>query len=147
MQTCGQLEKGNTLCWERIQSLTNLFKHTKIYFLLSSLVFRRFLWLSKMVHTKVHQCWGTPSTSKSMNRVGSIPISRNSHFSRFVYRVRYLKKTLFDYGSNRLLLFKLNLTVVLSCLRKMYLFFSEKENLTSGCWSWKKFRIYLVTDY
>ena len=38
----GQQEKGNTLCWEHMWSLINLIRHTKISFLIASLVFRRF---------------------------------------------------------------------------------------------------------
>ena len=38
----GQQEKGNTLCWERMRSLTNLIRHTKISYLIGSLLFRWF---------------------------------------------------------------------------------------------------------
>ena len=37
-----QQENGNTLCWERMQSLTNLIRHTKVSYLIASLLFRRF---------------------------------------------------------------------------------------------------------
>ena len=37
-----QQEKGNTLCWERVRSLTNLVRHTKVSYLIASVVFSRF---------------------------------------------------------------------------------------------------------
>ena len=88
----GQQGKGNTLCWERIQSLTNLIRHIKIYYFIASLFFLRFRPLTtEMVYTEVPQSWGTSGTSKSTNRVSLTPSVGNSHFSILVHRVRYLK--------------------------------------------------------
>ena len=88
----GQQGKGNTLCWERIQSLTKLIRHIKIYYFIASLFFLRFRALTtEMVYTEVPQSWGTSGTSKSTNRVSLILSVGNSHFSILVHRVRYLK--------------------------------------------------------
>ena len=51
--------------------------------------------LPKWSKQRVSQSWGTPSTSKSTNRVSSIPFVRNPHFSILLHRVRYFKKFIY----------------------------------------------------
>ena len=74
------------------QSLTNLIRHTKISYLIASLVFRRFSCgtYRNGLH-RVQQGWGTPSASKSTNRVSLISFVGNPHYSILLHRVRYLK--------------------------------------------------------
>ena len=69
-----------------------LIKHTKIHYSIVTRLFRKF---SCGTHrnglNRCTQCWGTPSTSKSTNRVSFIPFVGNSHFSILLHRVRYFK--------------------------------------------------------
>ena len=69
-----------------------LIKHAKISYSIVTLVFYKFsyriFWNGL---NRVPQSWGTPSISKSTNRVSSIPFVGNPHFSILLHRVRYLK--------------------------------------------------------
>ena len=69
-----------------------LLKHAKISYSLVSLTFCKFSYRTYRngLHW-VSQTWGTLSTSKSTNRVSSIPFVWNLHFSILLHRVRYLK--------------------------------------------------------
>ena len=69
-----------------------LIKHAKISYSIVSLVFRKFSYRTyRNGLNQVPQSWGTPSISKSTNRVSSIPFVGNMHFSILFYRVWYLK--------------------------------------------------------
>ena len=69
-----------------------LIKHAKISYSIVSLVFRKFSYRTyRNGLNQVPQSWGTPSISKSTNRVSSIPFVGNPHFSILLHRVRYLK--------------------------------------------------------
>ena len=69
-----------------------LIMHVKILYSIVSLVFRKFSYRTyRNGLNQVSQCWGTPSISKSTNRVSSIPFVGNRHFSIILRRVRYLK--------------------------------------------------------
>ena len=69
-----------------------LIKHTKFSYYIVSLVFRKFLYQTyRNGLNRVPQSRGTTSTSKSTNRVSSIPFVENPHFSILLHRVRYLK--------------------------------------------------------
>ena len=70
----------------------HLIKHAKISYSIASLVFRKFSYRTyRNGLNQVPQSWGTPSISKSTNRVSSIPFVGNPHFSILLHRVRYLK--------------------------------------------------------
>ena len=57
-----------------------------------SLVFRKFSHRTyRNGLNRVPQSWGTPSISKSLNRVSSIPFVRNPHFNILLHRVWHLK--------------------------------------------------------
>ena len=72
--------------------LHQLIKHAKISYSIVSLVFRKFLYRTyRNGLNRVPQSWGTPSISKSTNRVSSIPFVGNPRFSVLLHRVRYLK--------------------------------------------------------
>ena len=74
-------------------------KHAKIPYSMVSLVFRKFLyWTYRNVLNHIPQGWGTPSISKSRNRVSSIPFVENPHFSILLHRVRYLKDLFISRG-------------------------------------------------
>ena len=67
-------------------------KHAKISYSIVSLVFRKFSYRTyRNGLNQDTQSWGTPSTSKSTNRVSSIPFVGNLHFSILLHRVWYLK--------------------------------------------------------
>ena len=70
----------------------HLIKHAKISYCIALLVFHKF---SYRTHRnglyQVPQSWGSPSISKSTNRVSYMPFVRNPHFSILLQRVRYLK--------------------------------------------------------
>ena len=69
-----------------------LIKHAKISYSIVSLVFRKFSYRTyRNGLNQVPQSWGTPSISKSTNRVSSIPFAGNPHFSILLHRLRYLK--------------------------------------------------------
>ena len=69
-----------------------LIKHAKISYSIASLVFRKFSYRTyRNGLNQVPQSWGTPSISKSTNRVSSIPFVGNPHFSILLHRVRYLE--------------------------------------------------------
>ena len=69
-----------------------LIKHAKISYSIVSLVFRKFSYRTyRNGLNQVPQSWGTPSISKSTNRVSSIPFVGNPHFSILLHRVQYLK--------------------------------------------------------
>ena len=91
--------RGNTIKEEKYPMLrTNtkphqLIKHAKISYSIVSLVFRKFSYRTyRNGLNQVPQSWGTLSLSKSTNRVSSIPLVRNLHFSIHLRRVWYLKK-------------------------------------------------------
>ena len=69
-----------------------LTKHAKISYSLTSLVFHKFSYRTygKGLN-QVPQRRGTPSISKSTNRVSSISFVENPHFSILFHRVWYLK--------------------------------------------------------
>ena len=70
----------------------HLIKHAKIFYSIVSLVFRKFSYRTYQNGlNQVSQSWGSPSISKSTNRVSSIPFVGNPHFSILLQRVRYLK--------------------------------------------------------
>ena len=72
--------------------LHQLIKHAKISYSIVSLVFRKFSYRTyRNGLNRVPQSWGTPSISKSTNRVSSIPFAGNPHFSILLHRLRYLK--------------------------------------------------------
>ena len=146
------------------QSLTNLIRHTKISYLIASLVFRRFSCgtYRNGLH-RVQQGWGTPSASKSTNRVSLISFVGNPHYSILLHRVRYLKIYLcleYNWSSfSPVSLKSENMdarpqTAVLFCLRNIC--FSENKNLTlnSRRWtnlyltlnSWRWANLYLRLD-
>ena len=67
-------------------------KHVNISYSIASLVFRKFLYRTYRTGlNRAPQSWGTPSPSKSMNRVNLIPFVGNLHFSILLHRVRYHK--------------------------------------------------------
>ena len=67
-------------------------KHAKISYSIVSLVFRKFSYRTyRNGLNQVPQSWGTPSISKSTNRVSSILFVRIPHFSILLHRVWYLK--------------------------------------------------------
>ena len=69
-----------------------LIKHAKISYSIVSLVFPKFLYRTYQNGLNwAPQSWGTPSISKSTNRVSSIPFVGNPHFSILLHRVQYLK--------------------------------------------------------
>ena len=69
-----------------------LIKHAKISYSIVSLVFRKFSYRTyRNGLNQVPQSWGTPSISKSTNRVSSILFVRIPHFSILLHRVWYLK--------------------------------------------------------
>ena len=69
-----------------------LIKHAKISYSIVSLVFRKFSYRTYRNSLKrVTKSWTTPTTSKSTNRVSSIPFVRNLHFRILLHRVRYLR--------------------------------------------------------
>ena len=69
-----------------------LIKPAKISFSIVSFLFFKFsYWTYRNGLHRASQNWGTPSTSKSMNRASSIPFVGNPHFSIFLHRVWYLK--------------------------------------------------------
>ena len=62
------IRKGNTLCWESVQSLTDLIKHTNSFYSIQFLVFQRFCaYPTIMVYTEVPQSCSTASSSKSIS--------------------------------------------------------------------------------
>ena len=66
--------------------------HIKILYSIVSLVFGKFSYRTyRNGLNQASQSWGTPSISKSTNRVSSIPFVGNPHFSILLRRVRYLK--------------------------------------------------------
>ena len=68
------IRKGNTLCCESVQSLTDLIKHTSSFYSIQFLVFHRFCaYPTIMVYTEVPESCSTVSSSKSINCVTSIP--------------------------------------------------------------------------
>ena len=68
-------------------------KHAKISYFMLSLVFHKFPYRSSQNGlNRVPQSWGTPSISKSTNRVSLIPFVGNPHFSILLHRVWYVKK-------------------------------------------------------
>ena len=80
---------------------TNLTKHIEVSYQVASLFFHTFSCVSyRNDSAEVPQSCGTSSTSKHMNRVGSILFGRNSYISVFVTRVRCLK-TFLDCILNR----------------------------------------------
>ena len=102
-------KKRNTLCWERMWSLSNLIRNAKMFYLTDYFAFYRFLcgtyrkglhWSnSKVRHSKYLK-------KHELCRYNTFFL--DSHFSMFVYSFRYLK-SLFDYAPNRSLFFWLNL--------------------------------------
>ena len=67
-------------------------KHANISYSIASPVFRKFSYRTyRNGLNQVRQSWGTPSISKTTNRVSSIPFVTNPHFSILLHRVRYLK--------------------------------------------------------
>ena len=101
MHTCGQQERGNTLCWERMRNLINLIKQTKISYIRSSLIFHRFSCVC--YQNGLHR-----GTLKGMNRLCSIPFARNLHLSILAQSMRNLK-ALFDYALKGSSVSRLNL--------------------------------------
>ena len=88
--------QGNTINeGEMLRTKTKphqLMKHAKISYSIVSLVFRKFSYRTyRNGLIQVSQSWGTPSISKSTNRVSSIPFAGNPHFSILLHRVWYLK--------------------------------------------------------
>ena len=70
-----------------------LIKHAKISYSIVSLLFRKFLCGTyRNGLNRGNSKLSTPSTSKSANRVSSIPFVRNLHFGILLRSVRYLKK-------------------------------------------------------
>ena len=102
-------KKRNTLCWERMWSLSNLIRNAKMFYLTDYFAFYRFLcgtyrkglhWSnSKVRHSKYLR-------KHELCRYNTFFL--DSHFSMFVYSFRYLK-SLFDYAPNRSLFSWLNL--------------------------------------
>ena len=69
-----------------------LIKHAKISYTIVSLLFLKFSYRTYLNGlNQVPQRWGTPSIPKSANRVSSIPLVGNLHFSILLHRVWYLK--------------------------------------------------------
>ena len=69
-----------------------LIKHAKISYSIVSLLFHKFSYRTYQNGlNQVPQSWGTPSISKSTNRVNSMPFIGNPHFSILLHRVWYLK--------------------------------------------------------
>ena len=70
-----------------------LIKHAKISYSIASLVFRKFSYRNYRngLNRGISKLRGTPTISKSTNRVSSIPFVGNPHFSILLHRVQYLK--------------------------------------------------------
>ena len=84
--------RWNTPCWEQIQKPHQFIKHAKIPYSIVPLVFHKFSYgIYRYGLNQVPQSWGTPSISKSTNRVSSITFIENPHFIILLHRVRYLK--------------------------------------------------------
>ena len=81
-----QQKNGNTLVRTNTKP-EQLIKHTKISYYIASLIFCKFL--CDAYRNGLNR--GTPSTSKSTNRVSLIPFVGNLHFSTLLHRVRYLE--------------------------------------------------------
>ena len=86
------IKKGKYPMSRTNTKLYQLIKHAKISYSVISIVFRKF-WYRTYQNglNRVPQSWGTPSTSKSTNRVSSKSFARNPHFSILLHRVQYLK--------------------------------------------------------
>ena len=69
-------ERGNTLCWEQMQSSTNLSSTLKLFISWCHLYFANFR--TKPTEMVLHR--GTPGTWKSTNRVSSISFCWESAF-------------------------------------------------------------------
>ena len=83
--------RGNTIKEGEIPYVENKYKTLPTYSIVS-LVFRKFLYRTYQNGlNQVPQSWGTPSISKSKNRVSSIPFFRNLHFTLHLHRVQYVK--------------------------------------------------------
>ena len=84
--------KGKYLMLRRNTKPHELIKHVKTSYSIVSLVFHKFSYRTYWNGlNRVSQSWGTPSISKSTNRVSSIPFVGNPHFSILLHRLRYLK--------------------------------------------------------
>ena len=84
--------RGNTLMLRTNTKPHHLIKHAKTSYFIASLVFRRFSYQTyRNGLNQVPQSWGSPSISKSTNRVSSISFVGNPHFSIPLQRVQYLK--------------------------------------------------------
>ena len=90
-----QSKKGKCPMFRTITKPHQLIKHAKISSSIVSLMFRKFSYRTyRNCLNQVPQSWGTPSISKSMNRVSSILFVGNPYFRIFLHRVWYLKNLL-----------------------------------------------------